>query len=45
MEGHSHTIYDVAFTPENYVLSAAWDGTVRLWDKDEPNAAISVLLP
>ncbi|MEL7434087.1 MAG: DUF5711 family protein [Chloroflexota bacterium] len=45
LEGHSHTIYDVAFTPENYVLSASWDGSVRLWDKDEPNAAISVLLP
>ncbi|MEL6526219.1 MAG: DUF5711 family protein, partial [Chloroflexota bacterium] len=45
LEEHSHTIYDVAFTPENYVLAASWDGSVRLWDKDEPNAAISVLLP
>lgn len=44
-EGHSHTIYDVVFTPENYILSASWDGSVRLWDRDTPNAAISVLLP
>jgi WD40 repeat protein len=30
--GHEHTVMDVAFTPDNYLLSAAWDGSVRLWD-------------
>jgi WD40 repeat protein len=32
LTGHEHTIFDVAFTPDDYLLSASWDGTVRLWD-------------
>jgi WD40 repeat protein len=32
LEGHEHTVFDVAFTPDDYLLSASWDGTVRLWD-------------
>jgi WD40 repeat protein len=32
LTGHEHSIMDVAFTPDDYLLSAAWDGSVRLWD-------------
>lgn len=32
LTGHEHTVFDVAFTPDDYLLSASWDGTVRLWD-------------
>jgi len=31
--GHTTTVYSVAFTPsENYILTAGWDHTARLWD-------------
>lgn len=44
-EGHEHSIFDVAFTPEGYLLSAGWDGSVRLWDLIAPENAISVYIP
>lgn len=44
-EGHEHSIFDVAFTPEGYLLSAGWDGSVRLWDLISPDNAISVYIP
>ncbi len=31
--GHTTTVYSVAFAPsENYILTASWDHTARLWD-------------
>lgn len=30
--GHRHVITDVMFTSDGNLLSASWDGTVRLWD-------------
>ncbi len=44
-EGHEHSIFDVAFTSEGYLLSAGWDGSVRLWDLISPDNAISVYIP
>src|SRR5262249_52745938 len=33
LRGHSSYVYDVSFSPEGTrILSAAWDGTARLWD-------------
>lgn len=32
LTGHGHAVFDVAFTPGGHLLSASWDGTVRLWD-------------
>ncbi len=43
--GHNHTIMDVAFSREGYLLSAAWDGSVRLWELTSPDNAISVYIP
>lgn len=35
LEGHNDVVYSIAFTPDgNYLLSAAADGSVRLWDYD-----------
>ncbi|MEM9954696.1 MAG: hypothetical protein AAF846_24020 [Chloroflexota bacterium] len=44
-EGHEHTIFDVAFTSEGYLLSTAWDGSVRLWELIPQSDAISVYYP
>lgn len=44
-EGHEHTIFDVTFTREGYLLSASWDGSVRLWELMSPQDAISVYYP
>jgi len=44
-EGHEHTIYDVGFTSEGYLLSSSWDGSVRLWDLFSPDNALSVYYP
>jgi WD40 repeat protein len=30
--GNQHVVNDVTFTYDNLLLSAAWDGSVRLWD-------------
>lgn len=30
--GNQHIVHDVTFTRDNLLLSAAWDGSVRLWD-------------
>ena len=43
--GHQHSILDVAFTSEGYLLSASYDGSVRLWDMATPDDAISVYVP
>jgi WD40 repeat protein len=33
LRGHTSYVYDVAFSPDGtQLLSAAWDGTARLWD-------------
>jgi len=33
LKGHSHFINDLALSQDSrYVLSASWDGTLRLWD-------------
>lgn len=40
LNGHAHIISDVRFTPDGYLLTAAWDGSVRLWDV-ESGAEIS----
>ncbi len=44
-EGHEHTIFDVAFTREGYLLSTGWDGSVRLWDLFSPGDELSVYYP
>lgn len=44
-EGHEHTIFDVAFTREGHLLSAGWDGSVRLWDLTAPDSELSVYRP
>jgi|GEM_PF-5879248 len=44
-EGHEHTIFDVAFTNEGYLLSTGWDGSVRLWDLTTPDNELSVYRP
>ena len=44
-EGHEHTIFDVAFSREGYLLSAGWDGSVRLWDLFSPGNELSVYYP
>lgn len=44
-EGHEHTIFDVAFSREGYLLSAGWDGSVRLWDLFSPGDAMPVYYP
>ncbi|MGJ3240018.1 MAG: WD40 repeat domain-containing protein [Anaerolineae bacterium] len=43
--GHNHTIFDVDFTHDGYLLSTGWDGSVRLWELTLPNDAISVYYP
>ncbi|GAB5492749.1 MAG: hypothetical protein Phog2KO_29640 [Phototrophicaceae bacterium] len=43
--GHEHSILDVAFSSEGYLLSASYDGSVRLWDMATPDDAISVYIP
>jgi WD40 repeat protein len=33
LHGHTSYVYDVSFSPDGtQILSAAWDGTARLWD-------------
>ena len=35
LRGHTSFVYDVAFSPDGRrAVSAAWDGTARLWDLD-----------
>lgn len=36
LEGHSAAVWDVAFLPEGRLLSAAADGTLRLWKQSSP---------
>jgi WD40 repeat protein len=32
LSAHNHVVMDVTFTPDDNLLSASWDGTVRLWN-------------
>lgn len=41
--GHNHTIFDVGFTPAGYVLSASWDGSIRLWNLDGGNEVAQIM--
>lgn len=44
-EGHDHTIFDVAFSREGYLLSAGWDGSIRMWDLFSPGDTLSIYYP
>lgn len=42
LSGHRHMVMDVMFTEDGNLLSASWDGTVRLWNL-ETQSEISVM--
>jgi cytochrome c len=45
LEGHSGNVNAVAFAPDGRVISAGYDGTVRIWPENGPAEVASYAIP